>query len=1171
MEPVGVMPRAITGAQRASVLLGLLTAAFGLTVLCGWFFNLPALTEVIPGQVSMKANSAAAFLLLGLALAAAAQRRLGPLVQTVAAAVLLLALLTLLEYALGLDLLIDEVLVHEHPDATGTSHPGRMSPLTALGFVFAAAALLVVTRRPAQAQWLAIATLLLTLFSLAGYAYGVEQLSGLTFYTRMALHTTLTFALLGAGTLLLRPQAGPIAALRWRSLGGLLVRQLLPAVIATLLLIGLGASLLISLQLADPRTALAFVVILGITLAAGLVYRFAGLLHMAEQQRRAAQSALRRQHEWLHTTLASIGDAVITTDVEGRVSSVNPVAERLTGWSDAQSRGRPLDEVFRIIDEASKEPAPNPALRVLHEGYIGGLSKHTVLLHRDGRQTPIDESAAPIRREDGTLMGSVLVFRDVTARRAAERAVQDSEARKAAIIGAALDAIVTMDGEGLIVEFNPAAEQILGHRSADVIGQPLADLIIPERLRDAHSQGLDRHLASGESRVLGQRLELPALHAKGHEFPAELSIVRHAPHGRVLFTGYLRDITDRRQAEARLRASEARFRMLADVVPQLVGIADAQGRLTYLNEHWQTYTGMPSDPRQAGRFREVVHPDDRERYFGELAGAIREQRNFAIEVRFRSRHGEYRWFVVRASRAGEAEDATWYGTATDIHETKTAEHRARFLATASAELTDLTDARSTLQRVAASAVPEFADWCTIHLLPEDGALERAELMAVSHRDTAWRRALLTLRERWPISAGDPHGAGRVMASGESELLRVVDEPTLEAMTPDAGLRRALRAIGLESQITVPVASHGRLLGAITFASGDAGKRYGEADLEMALNLASRAAIALDNAQLYAALREADRRKDEFLATLAHELRNPLAPIRTGLEVLRLADDDAAKRQTAYGVMERQVQQLVALIDDLLDVSRITRGKLELRSQAVELREVVDDAVAASRPVIDERGHTLKVNFPEADIALRADPHRLAQILSNLLNNAAKYTPNGGYIVLEVSREEDGVRMAVQDNGIGIPAEERQRIFEMFAQLGQPLKGGEAGLGIGLTLVKSLIELHGGRIDVHSEGRNRGSTFGVWLPLAPPPKPAAPQADEAPAQPIAGAAPHPRCAGQVRAAGVLRQRGRGYRSDPAGLSTSARPLASKRLIASGSAGLTRWASKPASRLRRLSSG
>ena len=272
---------------------------------------------------------------------------------------------------------------------------------------------------------------------------------------------------------------------------------------------------------------------------------------------------------------------------------------------------------------------------------------------------------------------------------------------------------------------------------------------------------------------------------------------------------------------------------------------------------------------------------------------------------------------------------------------------------------------------------------------------------------------------------------------------------------------------------------------------------------MALNLASRAAIALDNAQLYAALREADRRKDEFLATLAHELRNPLAPIRTGLEVLRLADDDAAKRQTAYGVMERQVQQLVALIDDLLDVSRITRGKLELRSQAVELREVVDDAVAASRPVIDERGHTLKVNFPEADIALRADPHRLAQILSNLLNNAAKYTPNGGYIVLEVSREEDGVRMAVQDNGIGIPAEERQRIFEMFAQLGQPLKGGEAGLGIGLTLVKSLIELHGGRIDVHSEGRNRGSTFGVWLPLAPPPKPAAPQADEAPAQPIAG--------------------------------------------------------------------
>ncbi|HEV8581397.1 MAG TPA: ATP-binding protein [Thermoanaerobaculia bacterium] len=234
-----------------------------------------------------------------------------------------------------------------------------------------------------------------------------------------------------------------------------------------------------------------------------------------------------------------------------------------------------------------------------------------------------------------------------------------------------------------------------------------------------------------------------------------------------------------------------------------------------------------------------------------------------------------------------------------------------------------------------------------------------------------------------------------------------------------------------------------------------------------------------------ALREANRNKDEFLATLAHELRNPLAPIRNALEIMKLASDNAAIVEQARAMIERQVEQMVRLVDDLLDVSRVTRNQLKLRTEPVDLAAAVRGAIEASGPLIKEMGHELEVSLPEEPVCMEADAVRLTQVFLNLLNNAAKYTPRGGRIWLTIEPEGDGVVVRVRDTGVGIPAAMLPRIFEPFIQVDHSLGRSQGGLGIGLTLVRRLVDLHGGSIEARSEGPGRGSEFLVRLPARAP--------------------------------------------------------------------------------------
>ena len=293
----------------------------------------------------------------------------------------------------------------------------------------------------------------------------------------------------------------------------------------------------------------------------------------------------------------------------------------------------------------------------------------------------------------------------------------------------------------------------------------------------------------------------------------------------------------------------------------------------------------------------------------------------------------------------------------------------------------------------------------------------------------------------------------------------------------------IRSLGLKSYICVPLIVSGKTLGLLTFATAESGRKYTDADLALATDLAHRAAVAVENTQLYQALRGADQRKDEFLATLAHELRNPLAPIRNALQILKMPRLDLETMERSRSMMERQVQHLIRLVDDLLDVSRVVRGKIELRREPVELATVIARAVELVQPLVDTQGHRLTVHISRESLLLDADPVRLTQVIGNLLTNAAKYTEQNGRIWLTAKREGEMAVVRIRDKGIGIAPAMLPRIFELFVQADHTSTKTQGGLGIGLTLVKNLVEMHNGIVQARSEGLGKGSEFIVRLPIS----------------------------------------------------------------------------------------
>jgi signal transduction histidine kinase len=404
------------------------------------------------------------------------------------------------------------------------------------------------------------------------------------------------------------------------------------------------------------------------------------------------------------------------------------------------------------------------------------------------------------------------------------------------------------------------------------------------------------------------------------------------------------------------------------------------------------------------------------------------------------------------------------------HQAEAAERRSTFLAEASRVLASSLDWETTLAQVARLVVPGLADLCTVDVLDEHGGLRR---LAAAYIDPA------NVDDSIDLGA---HGLANVLRTGQSEFHAQVTDEVLDAIATDAEHRAALRALGLRSIMVVPLNARGRRLGAITLCSAESGRRYGSPDLAFAEDLAGRAAQAIDNARLYRAAQEASRAKDEFLATVSHELRTPLTAIVGWTRVLRSQPPDPAILGDALETIDRNARAQAQIINDLLDVSRIITGMLRLNVRPIDLVAVIAEAVAALRPAIDAKALELVTDLHPTAAPFVGDPDRLQQVVWNLLSNAVKFTPAGGRIVLELARVKGQAQIRVIDSGQGIAAEFLPYVFDRFRQAESISSRSHSGLGLGLAIVRHIVELHGGTVRAESAGGGQGATFVIDMPV-----------------------------------------------------------------------------------------
>ena len=423
--------------------------------------------------------------------------------------------------------------------------------------------------------------------------------------------------------------------------------------------------------------------------------------------------------------------------------------------------------------------------------------------------------------------------------------------------------------------------------------------------------------------------------------------------------------------------------------------------------------------------------------------------------------------------------------ARDISERKQAEEqltraaqRDGFLAQVTLTLTQSLDFEQTLRTVAAAATPAVADYCAVDVVNEEGELER---LTVAHADPAKAHLAREVRAKYddPEASASPQTVARTGVL--SFIPEISDEMVVALAKGDPARLQKLRSLGLVSYICVPLIARDRVLGVLTMANAESGRRFTNDDVRLIQDVAARAALAVDNAQSYRQLQTANRLKDEFLATLSHELRTPLNAVLGYARMLQSGALSPDKVPQALDVIDRNAAALAQIVEDVLDVSRIVLGKARLRMEPTDLTVAVQDAVATVTPAVEAKGLQLKTVLPAHVSDVSADPSRLQQVIWNLLSNAVKFTPRGGRIEVQVVEGDGYVEVIVSDTGIGFPSTFKPHVFERFRQAEGGTTRLHGGLGLGLAIARHIVEMHGGTINGESAGEGKGATFSVRLP------------------------------------------------------------------------------------------
>lgn len=639
---------------------------------------------------------------------------------------------------------------------------------------------------------------------------------------------------------------------------------------------------------------------------------------------------------------------------------------------------------------------------------------------------------------------------------------------------------VFFDRKGVIRHWNAGAESLFGYSAAEAVGNGFAILFTAEDIRNGVPEE-ELQTAATTGSVLERRWKR---RKDGSSFFAigVLSAFRSAD-GEVLgFAQILRDGTAEKRIEDDRAHSEARLRLIVDSIRDYaIYLLDPEGRLKTWSRGAQRIKGYTPD-EVIGRNFEIFYPPE-----DVAAGKPRRQLEIAAErgtyedesVHVR-KDGSRFWaaVVVSAIRDGDGGLRGFVNLTHDITEPRRQRERLAFLAEASRVLGSSIDYEETLTRIAKVAVPRIADWCAIDLLSEDG--QSISRVAVEHEDPAKVELAKELQKKYPPAPND-RGISDAIRQRRPIFHPTISEELLRAAGDvDEERLDLIRQLGLRSSIIAPLIAGDRVMGTLTLVTaGD--RRLTTDDVAVAEDVASRAAIAVQNAQLYREAQEANRAKDDFLATVSHELRTPMTAVLGWAKLLR-ADPDPAVTAEAAAAIEQSASVQAQLIDDILDVARIRVGKLRMRFEETSLSEVLERAVETVRLAAQAKHIDVRVDLKAQDVSVQGDAQRLQQVVWNLISNAVKFTPQGGRVSVVLEKTDSEARITVSDTGPGIAPDFLPHLFERFRQADTTQTRGYGGLGLGLSIAQHIVSAHHGTIRAESAGEGKGATFVVEIPL-----------------------------------------------------------------------------------------